>query len=40
MTIPIPPGAVVVKHTYFCGKDCGLTIYINPADMPAQLTAA
>jgi len=35
--IPVPQGAVVVRHSIFSGKDAGLTIYINPADMPAWL---
>lgn len=33
-SVPIPQGAVVVRHSIFCGKDTGLTIYVNPADMP------
>ena len=23
-----------VRHSIFCGKDWGLTIYVNPANMP------
>lgn len=38
-TVPIPPGAVVVRHTLFCGKDLGLTVYVNPADMPRLIPA-
>lgn len=38
-TLDIPQGCAVVEHAYFCGKDCGLTIYLNPADLPKQLTA-
>lgn len=34
---PIPPGAVVVEHSIFCGKDSGLTIYVHPNDMPKFL---
>jgi hypothetical protein len=37
--VPIPAGAVVVRHSMFCGKDTGLTIYVNPADMPKLLPA-
>ena len=36
-TITIPPGAIVAEHSIFCGKDCGITFYINPADMPRLL---
>lgn len=35
--VPVPQGAVIVKHSEFCGKDCGLTIYIHPEDMPKLL---
>lgn len=38
-SIPLPPGAVVVRSTIFSGTDCGLTIYVNPADMPKLLPA-
>lgn len=37
--VELPAGAVVVEHSMFCGKDCGLTIYVNPADMPRTLMA-
>jgi len=36
--LSIPPGFVVVEHSDFCGKDMGLRIYVNPADMPKFLT--
>lgn len=39
-TLPLPQGAVCVMQSDFCGKDCGLTIYINPEDMPKLLPAA
>lgn len=39
-THQIPEGAVVVRHSIFCGKDTGLTIYVHPASMPALLAAA
>jgi hypothetical protein len=32
------PGLVCIKHTFFCGHDCGLTIIFHPVDMPKQLT--
>jgi len=38
--LPIPPGVVVVKHGFFCGKPSHATIYVNPADMPALLPAS
>ncbi len=37
--VPVPPGAVVVQHADFCGKDLGLRIYVNPVDMPTLLPA-
>jgi hypothetical protein len=39
-TVPVPQGAVCVRHSMFCGKDMGLSFYVNPADMPRLLTAA
>lgn len=30
-------GLVCVKHSIFCGHDCGLTIMLHPSDMPKQL---
>lgn len=36
-TLPIPAGFVCVEHTFFCGKDSGLRIYVNPADMPKMI---
>jgi hypothetical protein len=29
----VPPGVVVVEHSYFQGVDGGITIYINPRDI-------
>lgn len=37
--LPIPEGACIVEHSIFCGKDIGLRIYVNPADMPKLLPA-
>lgn len=37
--IELPAGALIVEHSHFCGTDCGLTIYANPADMPKLLNA-
>lgn len=39
MRLPIPQGAVVVEHSIFMGKDSGLRVYVNPADMPRLLPA-
>ena len=36
-TIEIPTNVLVVKHTIFCGKDLGITIYAHPAHMPKWL---
>ena len=30
---------LIVKHTIFCGKDLGITIYAHPAHMPKWLPA-
>lgn len=35
----LPPGFVVVQHTIFCGKDLGITIYANSADLTPYLPA-
>ena len=36
-TVQIPEGFVVVEHTIFCGKDCGVTIHfpMSAAALPA-----
>jgi hypothetical protein len=39
-SIPIPAGHIVVEHSIFCGRDCGLRLWVNPADMPKLLTVA
>lgn len=36
-SLPLVPGACVVEHSYFCGKDSGLRIYVHPSDMPKML---
>ena len=38
-SLPLMPGACVVEHSYFCGKDSGLRIYVHPNDMPKMLSA-
>lgn len=44
--VQIPEGVACVAHSIFCGKDLGLTVYVNPANLnqgnlpaPAELTA-
>lgn len=39
-TIDVPPGVVVVRTGWFCGKTSTPSIYCNPADMPALLPGA
>jgi hypothetical protein len=39
-TIAIPPGAVMVRHSIFRGRDMGLTIYIHPADVTRAIPSA
>lgn len=38
-TVQIPEGVVIVEHSYFCGKDSGVTIYVNPANLARFLPA-
>lgn len=38
VTLPITPGACVVRHSIFCGQDTGLTITIHPTDAPRLLS--
>jgi len=35
--LPLPDNVVVVRHLISCGKDTGLTIYVNPNLMPKWL---
>jgi hypothetical protein len=37
--IPIPGGFAIVEHAIYCGKDIGITIYVNPAVNKAGLIA-
>jgi hypothetical protein len=32
--IPVPPGAIVASNTISQGRECGITFYIHPSDMP------
>ena len=36
-TFDMQPGLAIVTHSIFCGKDCGITITMHPADMPQWL---
>lgn len=33
----LPNGLVIVKHSIFCGKDMGITIYVNKEDLTPML---
>jgi hypothetical protein len=37
--LQLAPGYAVVKHTMFCGKDMGLTLYTHPDNAPGVLPA-
>ena len=37
-TVDMQPGAVIVEHSYFCGQDCGITIYVHPDNAPKLLS--
>lgn len=32
--VSLVPGMVCVEHTYFCGKDIGITIHVHPDNAP------
>ena len=36
-TIEMPVDVLIVKHSFFCGKDMGITIYASPLHMPKWL---
>lgn len=38
-TMDLPEDILIVKHTVFCGKDLGITIYANPVHLPKWLSA-
>lgn len=38
-TVDLPDDVLVVEHSYFCGQDCGITIYANPVNLPKWLPA-
>jgi hypothetical protein len=33
----LSPGIACVKHSFFCGHDCGLTLMLHPSDVPLAL---
>lgn len=35
-TLAMRPGYAIVRHSHFCGHDCGITIYVHPMDIPAR----
>lgn len=37
-TIELPEGKAILKHTFFCGHDLGLTLYVNSIYEPKFLT--
>jgi hypothetical protein len=39
-SIELPEDVLVVEHSIFCGKDCGITIYANTCHLPKWLSAA
>lgn len=38
-SIPLTKGLVCVEHSYFCGKDMGIRIYVHPDNAPKFLPA-
>lgn len=38
-TIDLPPDVLIVRHTFFCGRDLGITIYAHVSNLPKWLTA-
>ena len=39
ISLPIVPGACVVRGGTFCGKESKLTLYVHPSNMPGTLSA-
>ncbi len=36
-TVDMRPDIIIVEHSYFCGKDIGITIHIHPDLLPKML---
>jgi hypothetical protein len=39
LEVVLRPGLIVVMHSYFCGKDMGLTFYVHPENAAKLLPA-
>jgi hypothetical protein len=39
LTMDLPVGVLVVRHSFFCGHNVGIVIYANPAYLPKWLEA-
>ena len=37
-TLKMKPEAIVVKHSYFCGRDTGITVVMHPSAAPKWLS--
>lgn len=37
MLSDLPEGFALVRHTYFCGRDIGCTVFVNPANFNANV---
>lgn len=37
--VELTPDVIVAEHSYFCGKDCGITFYMHPSNAPKWLPA-
>lgn len=38
--VTLPPGIVCVEHSYFQGRDAGITIHVHPRDLNASMLPA
>jgi len=36
-SVMLPEGFVCVRHSFFCGRDCGLTVIVNPDNLAKLL---
>lgn len=37
--VPLSAGLVVVEHSMFCGRDCGITVHVHPDLAPKMIDA-